>query len=391
MKPITVLVGSLLLLASHLPAPAQTSNPALPEPFVMMRTLQTLQEQIAHGNAAAQAAQPKLMAHIADVFLAAKPDVWHDVRNTRAAALFLLSGGKPSVIRTVMAASSMPPETDRLLKGALAYGEGEDETARTLLGPIDPRSLPSTLGGHLALTEATLLSNEDEAKAGRLLDLARLLLPGTLVEEAALRRQIFLLANTSTVDRFAALSRQYVRRFGHSIYAINFRQRFTAAAIALGIGDDLGSFGKLEPVIAELQPDEQRGLYLAVARAAIVRGRTVAARFAAERAANLAKSQPVDAARSVLYGAASQVASDAPDKAVALLEGIDPARLSASDAALREAALAVARSVRAEQRDTARGDKLDAPAGIEAASAAIIAQARKAIADTDGLVGATTP
>ena len=391
MKPVAVLVGSLLLLALNLPAPAQTNNPALPEPFVMMRTLQTLQEQIAHGNAAAQAAQPKLMAHIADVFLAAKPDVWHDVRNARAAALFLLSGGKPSVIRTVMAASSMPPETDRLLKGALAYGEGEDETARTLLGPIDPRSLPSTLGGHLALTEATLLSNEDEAKAGRLLDLARLLLPGTLVEEAALRRQIFLLANTSTVDRFAALSRQYVRRFGHSIYAINFRQRFTAAAIALGIGDDLGSFGKLEPVIAELQPDEQRGLYLAVARAAIVRGRTVAARFAAERAANLAKGQPVDAARSILYGAASQVASDAPDKVVALLEGIDPTRLSASDAALREAALAVARSVRADQRDMARGDKLDAPAGIEAASAAIIAQARKAIADTDGLVGAATP
>ena len=67
-----------------------------------MRTLQILQEQIAHGNAAAQAAQPKLMAHIAERFLAADPAVWREPRNARAGVLFVLSGGKPAVMRAVL-------------------------------------------------------------------------------------------------------------------------------------------------------------------------------------------------------------------------------------------------------------------------------------------------
>ena len=61
------------------------------------------------------------------------------------------------------------------------------------------------------------------AKAAvELLDWARLLSPGGLVEEAALRREIALLAGAKDVARVAMLTRQYVTRFAASLYAADF-------------------------------------------------------------------------------------------------------------------------------------------------------------------------
>ena len=220
-----------ILVASH--AFADPAPPTAEAPYVAVRSLQSLQDQVAHGDASAQSAQPKLIAHIADVFLAVDPAVWKEPRNTRAAVLFLLSGGKPSVVRTVLSRSETAPDLDRLLKGALAYGEGQDEAARTLLDPVDPRTLPSGLGGQVALIQAALQADRNPAKASRSLDLARLLMPGTLVEEAALRRQIFLMSGPEATDKFSLLSRQYIRRFKTSVYAANFKQRFATTVVRL--------------------------------------------------------------------------------------------------------------------------------------------------------------
>ena len=55
------------------------------------------------------------------------------------------------------------------------------------------------------------------------------LVPGTLVEEAALRREIFLAGQIDNADRFETLAIQYLRRFRHSIYAGNFREHHEEA------------------------------------------------------------------------------------------------------------------------------------------------------------------
>ncbi len=199
-------------------------------PYLAVRSLQVLQEMVAHGSTSAQGAQPKLLSHIADVFAAADPAVWKERRNAQAAVLYLFSSGKPAVVRALLGRAVFAPENDRLLKGALAYAEGEDGVAKALLGKIDPKSLPPSVGGHLALVLATLFAKDDAAKAGRMLDEARLLVPGTLVEEAALRRQIFLSADAATLDKFVSLSRQYLRRFHTSVYAGNFKHRLTSFA-----------------------------------------------------------------------------------------------------------------------------------------------------------------
>ena len=127
-------------------ARADTDEDTRP-PYALIRKLQATQEQIAHGSRTASAAQAQLMAAIPTRFLAVDPAAWRDNRNARAAILYLFSGGQPSVIRTILSRSTFPREMDPLLKGALAYAEGQDKIALDLLQPIDPRGLPSYIGG----------------------------------------------------------------------------------------------------------------------------------------------------------------------------------------------------------------------------------------------------
>ena len=271
--------------------------PDLLAPYMAVRSLQVLQEMVAHGSTSAQGAQPKLLSHIADVFAAADPAVWRERRNAQAAVLYLFSSGKPAVVRALLGRAAFAPESDRLLKGALAYAEGEDGVAKALLGKIDPKSLPQSVGGHLALVLATLFAQDDAAKAGRMLDEARLLVPGTLVEEAALRRQIFLSADAAALDKFVSLSRQYIRRFHNSVYAGNFKQRLTSFATGIAVSGDLPELAKLEPVLAELPMVERRSIYLELSQAALVQGKTETGRYAADKAVLLAEDGSLDAAR----------------------------------------------------------------------------------------------
>ena len=388
-----VRAGSALLAVTLASGPLRADPLAsadLRPPYLLIRKLQAAQEQLAHGSRAAQATQTQLMAAMPSDFLAVDPAVWRDPRNARAAVLYLFSGGKPSVIRTILSRSTMPRESDALLKGALAYAEGQDAIALELLEPIDPRGLPSALGGHLALVEATLLAGKDKAKAAKLLNLARLLVPGTLVEEAALRRQIFLDNEPAALANFVFLSREYIHRFKGSIYAENFKRHFTATALHFAGSGDVAELAMLDAVITELPPDEQSALYLSVAKAAIVQGRTAAARFAAERAAATAKATTRDTTRAQLYIDAAMIVSEDVAKGVAALEAADRSRLSPEDADLRDAALAVARAVTTPVPETKGGASGATPAA-DNSSTALVAQANQVLAQGDKLLQDDTP
>jgi chemotaxis protein MotC len=389
MSSLRRLAVGLALCATVTAARADQDAASPNAPYAQMRTLQLLQEQIAHGNAAAQAAQPKLMGHIADVFLAAPPEAWSDPRNSRAAVLFIFSGGNPQVVRTILERAKLTPAVDRLVKGALAYGEGEEQIAVALLDPIDPKSLPNALGGHLALVKASMMAGKDVGKADRLLDIARLLMPGTLVEEAALRRQIFMLADSNALDKVTLLARQYLHRFRGSLYAENFRERFAVAALKLAAAGDTPQLNKLDAVVKEMKPDEARRFYLALSKTAIVNGRLDTGRLAADKAKALAPAGSVDAARANLYGAAALVASDKVDDGLTRLSVIDPSKLETDDAGLRDAALSVGTVVSA--KNTSDGAGGDAGLRNDDPGAALIAHARAALDASDHVLKGATP
>ncbi|WP_298957406.1 chemotaxis protein MotC [uncultured Methylobacterium sp.] len=357
-------------------------------PVELVRTLQHLQDQIARGSTQAHLGQRTLIGHIENRLLTQEPAAWTDPANLRAAVTFVLSGGGPTILRQILAGDGVPEAELPLVQGALAYLEGREKEARRLLVPIDARTVPPGLAGQLALIQSALVVRDDPAGSLRFLDLARLLAPGTLVEEGALRRQVFVLAQVGDVRAFEALSIQYLRRFRHSVYAGNFRQRFAAALTRLDFAADRGRFARLEAMLNELDPEGRRDLYLLVARAAIDQGRTAAAISAADRAGALAGADRTVRERARLYrSAAGIVVPGRFDEALAGLRAVDRDALPEADATLLDAAFAAARGIRdLPPPAPAEAPPAAAAAGRELPQAAAIARARSVIQDVDDLM-----
>ena len=115
----------------------------------------------------------------------------------------------------------------------------------------------------------------------RYLDDARLLSPGTIVEEAALRRQIALLAAAGKADRYEMLATQYLRRFPRSVYAGGFRQQFAVAIAAIRMPREPGRLARLESMLGGVAQSDRREVYLTIAKEAIAKGKMEMAKFAA--------------------------------------------------------------------------------------------------------------
>jgi chemotaxis protein MotC len=335
-------LGIAALVISSSPTLAQSM---VDPPFEAVRAMQILHDRIAQGDTSAYRAQPMLIAQIGRQLIATDNEAWREARNARAALAYALGGGQTTILKRLVELGDKVNVDKNLLTGVLAFVEGRNAVAKGLLKDIDARSLPPILGGHIALVQSGLIGHDDPVKALTLLDLARLLAPGTLIEEAALRREI-IATETGDQQRFMALARQYMRRFQHSVFAETFKQRLTAQAIQIGTTGTSDQFSKLEDLLNEWEIGERRQIYLAMARTAVGQAMIAAGRRAADRAAQLSVEGSVDAARAKLYAGASLIFTDDYEIGRSSLESLNRGHLPKSDADLYDRVLSVAKLVR---------------------------------------------
>lgn len=352
----SVLAFAVIFCACASPAAAQENmdlSKAGISPVELVRTLQILQDQIASGSTNAHVAQRALLTRIDEKLTSMDPPVWQESKNVRAAVAYVLSGGRPDVLKKILSLEGLNPLDDTLVRGSLAYVEGREEEAQMILGDIDPQTLPATMSGQVALVQAALHVRDDPSKSIALLDFARLQLPGTLVEEAALRREIFVVSQTGDTKKFDFLSRQYLRRFRYSVYAGNFRQRFAAALMRPEFTRDPGFFSRLVAMLSELEPAGQLELYLLVARAAVSQGQTKAAILASDKASELSSNDKTSANRARLYRAAALIVTPQGfEEAARQLRSVDRALLETTDVALLDSALSMATYIRRSPNET---------------------------------------
>jgi chemotaxis protein MotC len=358
-------------------------------PFELVRTLQSLQDRMAEGDVQAIAAQRVLMVQIDRAFMAADPVVWQDNRNAAAAVTYVLSGGSPEILKKLAALEPPPAIAKQLLDGVLDYASGRADAATPLLVDIDPTGLPASMGGQLAIAESALAVRNNPARAMQLLSLARLLAPGTLVEEAAIRRQLLVADRLHDENAVRSLARQYLDRFRHSVYAGNFRIRFAAALSHMASLDSEDHFPELDDMLAMVEPQSRCDLYLTIALASAVSGQATAARLAAERASGLALAGSEQEARAKLYHAAALATMPTlADKGAAELASIDRKLLSSSDLALADVVGTTLAGVRAgtelDKIKVAVAKPLGAGALVE--QPPIIKKAQAALDDTAKLV-----
>ncbi|TIX54282.1 MAG: chemotaxis protein MotC, partial [Mesorhizobium sp.] len=246
-----------------------------------------------------------------------------------------MSGGNPVTVEAAASRAETDPQSLAIARGIISYLNGRPAEAIETLKPIDPMALPTDLGAFLALVKGSLLATEQPAAALALLDNARLLSPGTLVEEAALRRSVGIAAQQGDAARFALASTQYVASYLHSPYASQFADSFVSGVIQLHMAV---SQDKLADITSMMDPEREKVIYLRIARRAAIDGLTALSTFASAMAEKGRDGNGnEDDPRAQLYSSLSTVTSSTIDDVRAKLKKIDRGKLSESDRALLDA------------------------------------------------------
>ncbi|SJZ81971.1 hypothetical protein [Consotaella salsifontis] len=334
-----------------------------PMPFEIVRSMQFLQDQVARGNGRAIAVQARLLQRFGGAFLDPNPDFWSDPRNLRAAALFALSGGPPAALRGLLGRVNIEGDAKTIIEGALAYVENRQKEAREKLSSLDFRGMEPGLAAHINLALGQIDQLDNPKQAIGFLDRARLLAPGGLIEEAALRLEVLLADQVGQPDKADGLARQYFDRYASSAYADNFRARFAAAYADRPTADAKKTVATAMDITANLDAPKRLSVLLAVARRALVKGNMPLSAEASREAVTFTEAAPPERARALLYSVASTLSTIDYGEGAATLNAIDPTLLQPADRDLRDAAYSVL-----EQIKTAKTPQLLAGAEPDSAS-----------------------
>jgi chemotaxis protein MotC len=339
----------------------------------MVRDLTALQNRMVTGDEKARELVAQQFDAIETKIPELGPDEWGLTKNTRGAIVYLLGGGAPSAIRELYDAGFFSQEDASLVETSLLYAEGRPE-AKAKLKSFDPRAYPAVLGGHLALVQGGALIDEKNPAASDALDLARLLMPTSLVEEAALRREMRVLDPAKSAAKLDALAQIYVRKYLESPYARNFWAEIRALIFRTPRDANLEMAERFSAILDGAPAAEQFDLKAAIFRSALLKGNTGEATLWLDKAAAVAAPGP-NQERVIFYrslmaelGVAAETKERKPAGPVSTPRDPD-------DRLLRDLATNVVRRIEASGTTATSNKDLtppDEPSGIEKSAHALI-------------------
>lgn len=331
-------------LAAALPLVARAQQPAeTTEPYRMLRSLQFVQDSVVQGDHSAAEMQRFMLETIDKRLRTADASVFEDPRNVDAALVYAMSGGNPDTLEYLVSRDVDGHFDSKLTDALRKYLNGKGTLIAKTLAEMVPEYRDTKVGGYLALVAANVAVTKDPNEALKFYDLARLAAPGTIVEEAALRRSLSVSLDSAKIDKAMRYANGYARRFLHSPYASQFADLFVKLVVEnyehLPHDDVMATLDSMDS-------DRQREIYLRIARASAIAGKKELARLAAERALALSKNDAAAmASLANLYGGLANVPTSDVGEALQAMTDIPDEALTASDRALREAARAVAEEV----------------------------------------------
>ncbi len=255
-----------------------------------VRELNSAQNRMAIGRENAGVETAAKFDAIEALIPTLEPEAWTQPRNLRAAIVYLLGGGAPEHLREIFDAGFIVGEEASLLEASLLNAEG-DERAAEKIATYDPEQYPALLGGHLALVQGSAFLGKDDTRAIARLDLARLLMPNSLVEEAALRREIRALDPQNHREKILALASTYAARYRASPYTRHLIADLRILLAGSGIDSNPIFVSKLEPVIDIAPALDRLDIYLALCRSSLSGGRLEEARHRLVKAFGAAETR----------------------------------------------------------------------------------------------------
>jgi chemotaxis protein MotC len=264
----TVVVTSVLTvpLAIGVGRASETEELA---PFKMIRSLQYVQDSVVLGDHSAIEMQRFILGEIGERLRAADPAVFRDPRNVDAALVHVMSGGNPETLDYLTDRDVEGNFDSRVTDALRQYLRGKGPLIVENLSKAAPEYKNSRIGPYLFLILGNATSQQDPLAAMRYYDWARLTAPGSIIEEAALRRSVSLAARAGDPDRGFRYALTYARRYLTSPYASQFADVFVELAVD---HFDEAAAQKVSEILAFMDPPRRREVYLRAARRAAIAG-----------------------------------------------------------------------------------------------------------------------
>lgn len=321
---------------------AEENQNAVP-PYKMVRALQGIQDSVISGNLDDIDMQRFLLEEIDKRLRSSDPGIFDDTRNVDAAMIYAMSGGNPATLDLLADRDVAGNFDNRLVSILRRYLNGRGATTLRQLKEVVPEYRHTEVGPYLELIGANALAETDETTALKYFDWARLESPGTIVEEAALRRSLNITSRKGDTAKALPYARRYARRFMNSPYASQFADIFVG--LALDHPDALPP-AEITEVLSLVERKRQREIFLRLARRAAILGRKELADYAAGEARRL--SQPGESSQLALvdlYSSLVNISTPGIEDVLDKLGAIADKDLSPKDRFLRDAARIVAEEV----------------------------------------------
>ncbi|MBY5584615.1 chemotaxis protein MotC [Rhizobium leguminosarum] len=336
-------VGFMALgLAMLSPAAANAQDPDDLAPYKMLRSLQFVQDSVVTGDHSAGEMQRFMLGTIDTRLRTVEPSIFDDDRNVDAALIYTMSGGNPQTLEYLIAHDVNGYFDNRVTDVLRKYLSGKGLLVAKTLQETAREYGDKKIGPYLALIGGNVLIATKPTDALDLYDQARLAAPGTIVEEAALRRSLAICVDKGMLDRGMAYSQRYVRRFLHSPYASQFADLFVT--LVVGHDHDVKPQDVID-ILSFMDAPRQREVYLRIARAAAISGKPELARMAVGRVQSLGGTDNAFGPLADFYGGMAGLPTEDIDQAAKNVSGIDGNALSRRDQALQEAARSVAEQI----------------------------------------------
>jgi len=270
------------------------------EPYVLYRQVQDESDKAAYGASAIDGESENVVERFIASVNSAQVD-WSDHRNKNAIVMFLLTGGEARTISGAIADARMDERGSSLIEKSLAFATSDRHAKPEEFAAIDPKLVSPEIAGAVAFAEARQLAGYDRSRAVEKLTVAAILAPGGLIEEAALRQQLFLLDKKTEIERVERIAYRYLGRFPKSRYAENFLQGFRRLVEDIWADREGASRLDLIEMVDGLPPEIRSDIIMRIARSSLLRGDHDGARISVRTICDKAPSSAQPRARCRLY------------------------------------------------------------------------------------------
>lgn len=227
----TTHIAGLLIGVSWLLAAGQVQAQSDLPPAKILRSLQFVQDSVVMGDHSARDMQKFLLGTFDTTLRTSDMSVFSDVKNADAALIYIMSGGNPATLNYLVAKDVQGYFDSRVVNILQKYLSGRGGLVDKVVSDLIPEYRNNRLGPYLMLIAGNIAYTKDPAAALPFFDDARLSAPGTIIEEAALRRSIMATMQLKQPQKGMLYARKYAIRFLHSPYASQFADIFVSLAI----------------------------------------------------------------------------------------------------------------------------------------------------------------